>query len=450
MIESEKDYNKFIEETEVNDLIISVIPSDDRCFHTATSKPTAVLVRDLETDKTYSISLGHPDCNFVPSKEKLIKNFQQRYQVWAFDKKSTFQLLPIDNLHDIDLWSHLEDAWTIDVNNYETAAHKLIRRNNHRQRNINDFVPLLKHQEMFDNMCDEVRTRYAFPVERNGGFIKENKWTLETLARLESTGIHINPECFRNHFDATIYDGDLVYSQYNIYTSTGRPSNRFDNVNYAALNKNDGARKCFTSRFGENGKMVLMDYSAFHPRIISHITKFPIDINTDIYEYLGEAYFGRKVTEYDMDEIKSITMRQFYGEIEKRFEHIKYLAHAKEFKEKYWKDFQENGFIKTPLFKRAITNKHLLDPNINKLFNYILQATETEIAVSMLMLVIDYLKSFKTKAVLYTYDSILFDFYKDESGEVLPKIIQIMKLENHFPIKIYEGDSYDSLTQITI
>src|SRR3972149_1850904 len=92
-----------------------------------------------------------------------------------------------------------------------------------------------------------------------------------------------------------------VYSQYNFYTSTGRPSNHFDNVNYAALNKENGVRKCFVSRHGKDGTMILIDYSAFHPRIISNIVNFPMGINEDIYKYLGEMYFHRNITEYDMD-----------------------------------------------------------------------------------------------------------------------------------------------------
>ena len=46
--------------------------------------------------------------------------------------------------------------------------------------------------------------------------------------------------------------------------------------------------------------------------------------------------------------------------------------------------------------------------------------------------------------VLYTYDSFLFDFYKLEGKELLDNISSIMK-GNRFPVKVYEGDSYDSV-----
>ena len=129
-------------------------------------------------------------------------------------------------------------------------------------------------------------------------------------------------------------------------------------------------------------------------------------------------------------------MRQLYGGVEDRYEHIKFFKYLKRFVEENWKLFQKNSFIETPYFKRRISDKHLLDPNPNKLFNYILQATETEIAVTALMLVNRYLKTKKTKAVLYTYDSILFDFHKSEGNETLKEIFLIMKMKDRLPIKV--------------
>ena len=194
--------------------------------------------------------------------------------------------------------------------------------------------------------------------------------------------------------------------------------------------------------------MVLIDYSAFHPRIISKLIGFNIPFEKDIYKYLGEMYFDRPVNEYDMDEIKSITMKQLYGGVEKKYEHIKYLSSLKEFINICWERFEKDGFVRTPLYGRIITNQHLKDANPTKLFNYILQASETEIALTAVKVVNQYLKSKKTKAVLYTYDSLLFDFHKDDGKETLMDVARLMTMNNKFPIKIYMGDSYDSIAQI--
>jgi hypothetical protein len=427
-------------------VVLWAIPSDE-FLHPCVTDISAVFIKELVNGDTYCISFNHPDLLPIVDKKTFIDDINDfRDRKWVFDKKSFLQLLPVKKLLDFDLWMHLEKGHTLDKLSLETTAHKFVYRTKKECGDLNKVVPLLKHKEIFEKICSVV-----FETEKNildEGYEKENEIVIETLADLESNGIYVNADCFSKHFNAKINPNGLVYSKYNVYTSTGRPSNHFDGVNYAALNKDDGSRSCFVSRYGKDGMMVLVDYSAFHPRIICRITHFPMDINEDIYKYLGEMYFQRKVTEYDMDEIKSITMRQLYGGVEEKYENIKYFGNLKEFINMHWEEFKRNGFTRTPLFRRIITNKHLKDANPAKLFNYILQATETEIALSAVKVVNDYLKDKKTKAVLYTYDSLLFDFYKADGQKVLNDIMEIMTMCKRFPIKVYNGESYNSMVQI--
>lgn len=448
MVESVVQYKKLLEEVSKHDIVLQVIGTD-HTVHPVVTIPSLVLLKDINTKKTYTISFKHPDAKIVIDPltfSKDVNSFQGL--VWAIDKKTIYQILHIKGLLDVDLYLHLKKNETIDYSKYETAAHKFIYRTQRGNKNLNNAIPILKHQETFDNIFEFLLENDVFDEKPDNGYLKENGIIFETLADLEMNGIHVNEQCFRKHFDATIYPGGRVFSQYNLYTATGRPSNRFENVNYAALNKDDGVRRCFTSRYGIDGKMILIDYSAFHPRIICNLIDFELSIDVDIYKYLGEMYFNREVTEYDIDEIKSITMKQFYGRIDPEYQHIKYLVHAREFIDNNWAFFQKHGYVETPLFKRRITNLHCVDANPTKLFNYILQATETEVAIQALKKVGQYLIGRKTKAVLYTYDSILFDFHKEDGVEVLNGIMEIMKLGNRFPIKVFAGESYDSVTQI--
>jgi hypothetical protein len=448
VVESIINYRKCLEVVNDHDILLQAI-STDHTVHPAVSIPTAVLIKDINTRKTYVISFRHPDSKSIIDPLTFSKDINDlRGLKWVVNKKAFYQMFRINGLLDVDLNLHLDKNEIIDYQKYETAAHKFIYRNKRGNKNLNNVVPLLKHQESFDNIFEFLSETDMFHKKPDGGYLKENEIILETLADLEMNGIHVDIQCFRKHFDATVYFGNRVFSQYNLYTATGRPSNRFENVNYAALNKEDGVRKCFTSRYGENGKMILIDYSAFHPRIICNLIDFELSIDVDIYKYLGEMYFDRDVTEYDMDEIKSITMKQFYGNVDAKYKHIKYLIRAREFIDNNWNFFQKNGYVETPLFKRKITNLHCVDANPTKLFNYILQATETEISIQSLKKVNQHLIGKKTKAVLYTYDSILFDFHKEDGPQVLNEIIEIMKLGNRFPIKAFAGESYDSVSQI--
>jgi hypothetical protein len=303
---------------------------------------------------------------------------------------------------------------------------------------------------MVSDIFDKIKIYINYDIFREKYFLETNSLITETLAELETTGIAVNEEKFKKHFDAKVYNG-LVYSQYNLHTSTGRPSNRFGGVNYAALNKDDGSRESFISRFKDDGILALIDYSAFHPRIICELTNFKIPMDVEVYEYLAKLFFDKDVLEEgDVEEAKKLTFRQLYGGVEEKYSHISYFNNLKRFIDDYWNKFNKSGYVKTSIFERKITKAQIQDPNPNKLFNYILQATETEIAVPILNEVNNYLKDKKSKAILYTYDSILFDIHNEELGKILTEIMSIMKSGGRFPIKCYTGKSYGDLKRISL
>lgn len=448
MIDSRNGYDAFVKDISEHGLILHCVPTDPN-VHPVIANPSILFVYDTTTKKTYTIAPDHQDLKFPVSLDEVVKDLNNHKGIkWAFDKKSLVQMIPINEVYDINLLIFLYHSELIELESHETIAHRFIKRNQHGFRSINRAIPLIKHLETFNGIVAKFLSLIV-GCQKDVGYERENNVILETLAKMESKGIYVNPNCFRNHFEAEIYEGNLVYSQYNIYTSTGRPSNRFHNVNYAALNKENGARRCFVSRFGQNGKMVLIDYSAFHPRIISHLTNFKIPIEVDIYRYLAELYFDRtNISDFDIDEAKKLTFRQLYGGVEEKYEGIKYLSHLKSFIKRNWEDFKRQGYVETPIFKRRITDKHVLDPNPEKLFNYILQATETELGIPVLKEVMAYLEGKKTIPVLYTYDSILFDFCKEDGPQTLMDIASIMRMGDRFPVKIYAGDSYDNVQQI--
>jgi len=458
MIENKESYEDFYKEIENHDLILHIVPAEPH-FHAAVCQPIAAFVYDVQTKRSYSISFNHPDIDFkLPAQEFAQRIVKQNNRIWAMDKKSLIQTLPVDGIYDINLVRFLKNNSTFDYQT-ETPAHNLLERFYPDRRNLNRIIPLVKHKEIFDGMvasCVEmIKTAEIDPA-----YNKVNTIILETLAELEQNGICIDKPLFDKCFGVRTHPAgelNVVYSQYNPYTSTGRPSNRFDGVNYAALKKDDGCRRCFVSRHNVGvtkrmaGKMLLIDYSAFHPRIISYLIGFKLPVTMDIYQYLGELYFNKKILNaYDIDEAKKLTFRQLYGGVEKQYEHIKYFNRLKGFVDTHWNFFCAHGFVETPIFQRRITTEHIKDPNPNKLFNYILQATETEIAIPVIFQLNHFLRKRQSKAILYTYDSVLFDFCRDDEKDTLQGIVEIMCKNNHFPIKMYVGNDYANLNQIPI
>jgi hypothetical protein len=79
--------------------------------------------------------------------------------------------------------------------------------------------------------------------------------------------------------------------------------------------------------------------------------------------------------------------------------------------------------------------------NPQKLFNYLLQNLETSNNVRILWGITKLLRGKKTKLVLYTYDSFLFDLDNNEKN-IIEKVLKIFEKYN-FKTKIKHGTSYD-------
>jgi hypothetical protein len=447
MIETYSDLLQFQTDNAVGDWFVHAIPLDDG-VHSADNTPLLLFIRNISTKKTYHYSLGHPDSTSIISEKEVFDCCKGK--LWALDAKSFKQLFDVPVVYDANLCGYFEKNEVLELTEYETFVHKFIRRNNGKfAHQINRTIPLLKHKEMFDDLADDI-SRLIRRCKVDDAFVKFND-LIHILGEVESNGIYVDADLFKKHFNLSPNKHGLVYSQYNFYTATGRPSNSFNNVNYAALQKNDGCRSSFVSRHGNNGRMVVVDYSAFHPRIICQLTNYSLSSEIDFYEYMAKLYFQKKeVDETDIANAKSLTFRQLFGGVDDKYSHIKYLANLKSYINEQWYFYKANGYVETPLFKRKITDKHIKEPNPSKVFNYLLQAVEGEFAITLLQPILAYLQEKKTKAVLYTYDAVLYDFHKDDGIKTLDHIRHLMSNNGMFPMKTYIGGSYDDVKLVNV
>lgn len=447
MIETVEDFQKFLAESD-GEWIVHVVPLEEE-IHPAENSPSIIFIRIISTGKTYYYAWNHPDSRPTLSQKVFAGGlYETENHKWALDRKSFNQLFRLRNVYDANFCGFLRKNEIFEFHEFDTAAHGLIRGNSNGTKGLNRIIPLMKHLEAFNDLCDAI-LKMRCNLDRSTLLVNEG--LIETLGFLEMAGIYVNREKFCKYFPIQPNDQNMVYSQYNLYTSTGRPSNRYRGVNYAALNSKDGSRAAFVSRFGKNGRIVVVDYTAFHPRIICMLTGYEMPVTTNIYEYLAKLYYQKKIVDdIDIAEAKGLTFRQLYGGVEDKYAHIKYLGNLRNFIQEQWEFFQKNGFILTPIFKRKITDKHLTDPNPAKVFNYILQAVEGEIAIPRLQEVQRYLASKQTRAILYTYDAVLYDFHKDDGLETLNHIREIMSFDGKFPMKTYIGDSYQTVKQVNL
>ena len=86
--------------------------------------------------------------------------------------------------------------------------------------------------------------------------------------------------------------------------------------------------------------------------------------------------------------------------------------------------------------------------NKNKLFNYLIQAYETESNIKTIIELKQYLLEKKTKLVLYGYDSFLFDFSKEDGVNTLTEIKNILERNGHM-VKSQAGSNYGEMNDIS-
>lgn len=421
--------------------------------HTMNNNISLLFVYFLKSQTYWCVPIRHSEAVILPDtlqriKETLKLSIHKKY---TFDKKSMIQLLGEDyDFVDLRLVKYMKDG-TTDDGDYSTNAHNFVQTNFRNLPDTNVCIPIYKHARSFVNKIEGMGNIDS-EIEAEDGFKFVNNTMTKCFSRLESYGLCVN-EDFTDEFgneQTKHVKNSLVYSQYNLLTSTGRPSNRFAGVNYAALNKNDDSRTCFVSRHGDDGMLVMMDYNAFHPRLIAHLVNFNMGADINPYAYLAKYYFNKTdVSEEDIAVSKGFTFTQIYGGFDKRWLHIPYFSKIQEYIEHRWRFFEEYGYIETPKYKRKIKPCHIGDANPNKLFNYILQAFETEMAVDTLGDLLDYLEPKKSKPVLYTYDSILFDMHKDDKLDTIKRLKTIME-KDKFPVKVYVGKNYKEMKHISL
>jgi DNA polymerase I-like protein with 3'-5' exonuclease and polymerase domains len=192
-----------------------------------------------------------------------------------------------------------------------------------------------------------------------------------------------------------------------------------------------------------------MDFDAYHVRLIARLIGYALP-DGSVHSYFGRFYFGvEQLTEEQYEQSKQITFRLLYGGIDKEFLEIPFFKQVNSYVYTLWAKWKSKGRIETPILKRPITQEMVKNMTANKLFNYLLQAVETEVSVQKIQQVQTLLKTYQTVMILYTYDSILFDVPVTEAKELLPQIKEVLDRGN-FPTKVKCGNIYSKMNTIIV
>ena len=377
-------------------------------------------IYDIEGDREFLINLNNID-NHTTTLEKFNFDFNECY---VYDNKSLLNHLSLDNSIDASLVKYLQSNTPLKSN--LTPTHLFYHRRFNNLNGVNNLIPISKHIEMISDVKDEFLKYYDLGGVEFDCVKKFENFYIKPLHLVEQNGINTT-------------DG-MEWTQYHPFTTTSRPSNNWGGVNYAALNKDDGSRDRFVSRF-EGGKLVQFDYDAYHPRIIGKMVDEPIPTDVSGHQSLADMYG------VSYNDSKAITFRQLYGGVQREYMNIPLFSKVSHKIDRMWMEFNRRGYVTTPL-GRKLSKDNLKDMNSNKLFNYMLQATETELNMKILSKVMDFLKDKKSKMILYTYDSYLLDIHSDDFDSL--QNLKILIEGNGFPTKVEIGDRYSEMKSIEI
>ncbi len=389
-------------------------------------------VRSVCSKEGKMICINHPDCGEKESIDE-IKNDHTNFYITP-DVKKLKNIFPDTRLIDVNYLYWSNKNVPLNIENITINTYDFFNSKYYNVKNLNDIIPFTKHKEYCDRVFEKMKDSFDTVCET-----EYHSDITTAFSSIEKNGLKITDDVcdiFDERVRKHISNGKL-YSSYNLWTSTGRPSNSFGNINFAALTKEH--KKAFIP---ENDMLIEFDFDAYHLRLIADLVDYDFG-KESVHEHLAEYY---KCT---YEESKAKTFKLLYGGVDKKTqETVPFFKKVHNYINSKWVEFNSEKYIKTNIYSRKLLFDNYVDMNKTKLFNYLIQAYETETNIKLINEIQNYLKDKETKLVLYCYDSFLFDFNNNDGGEVLKDIKHILEKNKHYT-KSKVGFSYDNMKDIT-
>jgi len=452
IIETKDEFQTFFDLYKNNSVILIPISSNN-VRNTLNNRLCLLFVKILNQKDYYILPFTHTEANNLDYKilEYLASTNNKKY---VLDKKDFLNIYKMDNLIDVNILFYLNTNVVTEIQQKYSKAEISLLSRSFEIDNVYDSIPILKIKERLIQYSDNIEFIINSNVEceQQEGFDFLNNKTIECLQSIEMNGIYIDEDVLLKHHPQykTHIKDKYVYTNYNIYTSTGRPSNRFGNLNFSALNKDNGEREFIVSRFDDGGRLFYFDYDAYHLNLVADLIKYSFPKDTSIHEYLGKQYFGKEVlTDEDYEQSKAVSFKILYGGIHDTVAKvIPFFEKTQIYITEMWQAYKNDGCIKTEISKKKIYIHNLDSMNPNKLFNYYLQNYETEKNILMVEKINKILQPHKTCLIMYLYDGFLFDYCLSDGKLLFDEIKTLLEDNGQFKTKQYMGKNFDKMSKI--
>jgi hypothetical protein len=375
---------------------------------------------------------------------QVVKNFILKHKtIYVLDKKQTAHLLGEEFLGehvlDINLLSLSTSQSPPYIQDLDTSLHIHFYQKYGDLKNVNSLIPISKHYETQEKIYQKIVGFIS--LKRYNSYYNHDY--IKVFYGIEKQGIALDLAVFDMNFKPknakfNIKDG-IIYTQYNLYNFTSRPTNSFNSINFAALPKHGEARSAIVP---QNDMLFEFDYEAYHPRILAKFIDYEFD-KSSVHESLGKMYFKTDtLTEEQYQQSKELTFKQLYGGVFQQYKDIPFFQKVAEYTDEIWETYETKGRLE------LVGGRKLFDienPTPQKLLNYKLQSGETFFNVRSIIKLQEYLATKKSSIILYTYDSVLIDYSREDGKETLIEIKSLLESTFGFKVKAKYGTNYNNL-----
>lgn len=403
----------------LNDKELLLIPIINEQTHFIYEEITFLYILDIKTNEEFILNVNHQD---YPIYDGVIDKIDAKLILTPYKKLLLYKNIISQNSIDLNFFIYPDKHKKFELTDYIPRSYFLFRNRFTNWETYPLSILIKMCQDSALDMMEYYNKYFSFIDE----ILKIDNLYYETLFLTETNAIE--------------FDFELIYSNYNPYTLTNRPTNSSFGINLAALSKKDDTRKKLKS-IHKNRKLIQFDYSSFHVYLLTKILNFELPTNTDIYMFLNQTY--KFSTKESRDDIKMDFFKYIYGTKNYDTELFKIID---KFKQQLVDEYESKGYVTSFFLKRKIFfNSNNINQS-NRLFNYYLQNAETEYNFIKLKDILNLLNGKMCQLLIYTYDSFLFDI--EESNTELTAQIKATLERDNIPVTVQIGTTYGDLNDI--
>jgi len=409
---------------------VEVISSNDN-YHPLLTSTVAVYLRPLDHHEGYIIPINH-DEGLNLDKNRVYDILKEYTTLYTLDKKQLMYHFVLPSVIDLSLLYSMTNYNRLELARSNSTCNWYYNRF-YQFKQINAIIPISK---LFEKCEDNYNTVYRIlQYEIPNGFDFYNKTATSVFFMIERAGLRIIHEQFLQLFkpnnEAYSIEDNIVYTSYNLYNTTSRPTNAFNSINFAAIPKAPEFRKTIIP---QNDVFVEFDFDGYHLRLLCEQIGYELT-DESAHIQLARLYFGKdEIAEDEYAKAKQINFHAIYGKIPPEYAFLDVFEKIQNYINRLWQHYQEKGYVEDPISGKRFTQE-LPEMHPQKLMNYMMQSLETSRNILILKDVLMFLQDKKSKLALYTYDAFVFDFDKSDGKETLESLEKIMNQGGKYPIK---------------